>query len=108
MSESDADERLLVEAAQRDSSKFGDLYERHFERVYAFVVRRVPDRDAAEDLFYLYVPDVDATYHRALAAGATSIGEPTDRPYGDRNGSVKDAFGNQWHIATQIRDRDSR
>ena len=46
----DADEHLLVEAAQRDPSKFAALYERHFERVYAFVVSRVRDRDAAEDV----------------------------------------------------------
>jgi DNA-directed RNA polymerase specialized sigma24 family protein len=37
----DADERLQVEAAQKDPSKFGELYERHFEQVYAFVARRV-------------------------------------------------------------------
>ncbi|PYR44032.1 MAG: RNA polymerase subunit sigma-70, partial [Acidobacteria bacterium] len=46
----DADERQLVEAAQRDPSRFADLYERHFERVYAYAVHRVRDRDAAEDL----------------------------------------------------------
>jgi RNA polymerase sigma-70 factor (ECF subfamily) len=46
----DADERLLVEAAQRDPTKFGELYERHFHNVYAFIVRRVRDRDAAEDV----------------------------------------------------------
>ena len=57
----DADERLLVEAAQRDPARFGELYDRHFERVYAFVVRRVPDRHAAEDV----TADV---FHRALAA----------------------------------------
>jgi RNA polymerase sigma-70 factor (ECF subfamily) len=57
----DADERLLVEAAQRDPARFGDLYDRHFERVYAFVVRRVADRDAAEDV----TADV---FQRALAA----------------------------------------
>jgi RNA polymerase sigma-70 factor (ECF subfamily) len=56
----DADERLLVEAAQRDPSRFADLYERHFDRVYAFVVRRVGSRDAAEDV----TSDV---FHRALA-----------------------------------------
>jgi PhnB protein len=55
--------------------------------------------------FYLYVPDVDATYNRALAAGATSVSVPADQPYGDRNAGVKDAFGNQWYIATQIRER---
>ena len=55
-------------------------------------------------MFYLYVPDCDAMYRRALAAGATSIAEPTDHPYGDRSGGVKDAFGNQWYIATHIKD----
>lgn len=55
-------------------------------------------------MFYLYVPDCDAVYRRALAAGATSISEPVDQPYGDRSGAVKDAFGNQWYIATHIRD----
>ena len=55
-------------------------------------------------MFYLYVPDCDGMYKRALAAGATSIAEPTDHPYGDRSGGVKDAFGNQWYIATHIKD----
>lgn len=44
------DERLLVEAAQRDPALFGELYELHFERVYAFVARRVANREVAEDL----------------------------------------------------------
>jgi RNA polymerase sigma-70 factor (ECF subfamily) len=56
----DADERLLVEAAQRDPARFGDLYDRHFERVYAFVVGRVSNRAAAEDL-------TAEVFHRALA-----------------------------------------
>ena len=56
----DADERRLVEAAQRDPARFADLYDRHVERVYAFVLRRVADRDAAEDV----TADV---FHRALA-----------------------------------------
>jgi len=55
-------------------------------------------------MFYLYVPDCDALCRRALAAGATSIAEPADHPYGDRSGGVKDAFGNQWYIATHIKD----
>lgn len=54
--------------------------------------------------FYLYVPDVDAVYRRALEAGGTSLNEPADQPYGDRNGGVTDAFGNQWYIATHIKD----
>ncbi len=58
-------------------------------------------------MFYLYVPDVDAMYSRALNAGGISTGEPADQPYGDRTASVKDAFGNQWYIATHIRDMQS-
>jgi PhnB protein len=56
-------------------------------------------------MFYLYVPNADAAYHRALEAGAESISAPADQPYGDRSAGVKDVFGNQWYIATQIRPR---
>ncbi len=56
----DPDERLQVEAAQRDPVKFGDLYELHFERIYAFISRRVRDRQTVEDL----TSDV---FHKALA-----------------------------------------
>jgi RNA polymerase sigma-70 factor (ECF subfamily) len=45
-----ADERLLIEAAQRDPSRFAELYEKNFHRVYTFVARRVRDRDEAEDV----------------------------------------------------------
>jgi len=55
-------------------------------------------------MFYLYVPDTDALYKSALAAGATSLGEPADQPYGDRNAAVKDPFGNSWYVATHVRD----
>jgi PhnB protein len=55
-------------------------------------------------MLYLYVANVDELYRRALAAGATSIQEPVDQPYGDRNAGVADAFGNTWFIATHIRD----
>jgi PhnB protein len=50
---------------------------------------------------HLYVNDADATFDRALAAGATSIYRPTDEhPSGDRWGALKDPFGNNWYIAT--------
>jgi PhnB protein len=53
-------------------------------------------------MIYLYVKDVDATYRRALRAGAKSIMKPHNQFWGDRYGSVKDAHGNQWWIATHI------
>jgi RNA polymerase sigma-70 factor (ECF subfamily) len=56
----EADERLLVEAAQKDPARFADLYEINFERVYAYVVKRVRDRAETEDL----TADV---FHQALA-----------------------------------------
>jgi uncharacterized glyoxalase superfamily protein PhnB len=49
---------------------------------------------------HVYVPDTDAIYARALRAGAISINEPNDAPYGDRAAGVKDVFGNSWYIAT--------
>jgi RNA polymerase sigma-70 factor (ECF subfamily) len=47
---SEADERRLIEAAQQDRAYFGDVYERYFELVYAYVARRMHDRAATEDL----------------------------------------------------------
>jgi RNA polymerase sigma-70 factor (ECF subfamily) len=54
------DDRLLVEAAKKDPSRFAELYELNFGRVYGYIARRVPDRDAAQDL----TSDV---FHKALA-----------------------------------------
>jgi PhnB protein len=51
---------------------------------------------------HIYVPDADAIYHRALAAGAESLSPPQDRPYGERQGGVKDRTGNLWYIATRL------
>jgi PhnB protein len=53
---------------------------------------------------YLYVPNVDEVYRTALSAGATSLSEPADQPYGDRNAGVKDPWGHTWYIATHIKD----
>ena len=53
---------------------------------------------------YLYMDDVDAVYKRALQAGAASLSEPEDQPYGDRLAGVKDSFGNIWYIATHLED----
>lgn len=53
---------------------------------------------------YLYVPDADALYNQAVAAGGTSVQEPRDEFYGDRTSAVKDPGGNTWYIATHIED----
>ena len=55
-------------------------------------------------MIHLYVDDTDATYQRALEAGATSIREPEDQFYGDRSAGVEDPVGNHWWLATHIED----
>ena len=59
-SPSNADERSLVEAAQKDPARFAELYEANVDRVYAYIKRRVRDRGEAEDL-------TSAVFHQALA-----------------------------------------
>ena len=56
----EADERLLVEAAQRDPAHFAELYERNFHAVYAYVARRTATREEAEDV-------TSQVFHQALA-----------------------------------------
>lgn len=56
----EADDRFLVEAAQKDPARFAELYENNFARVYAYVVRRVGDRAETEDL-------TSEVFHHALA-----------------------------------------
>jgi uncharacterized glyoxalase superfamily protein PhnB len=52
---------------------------------------------------HVYVPDVDATYRRALAAGGVSVQQPQQREGDpDRRGGVKDPGGNTWWIGTQV------
>jgi uncharacterized glyoxalase superfamily protein PhnB len=51
---------------------------------------------------HVYVPDVDATYKRALDAGATSVQEPVQKGDEDRRGGVRDAGGTTWWIATRV------
>jgi uncharacterized glyoxalase superfamily protein PhnB len=51
---------------------------------------------------HVYVPDVDATYERALEAGAVSIQKPVMKEDEDKRGGVKDAGGTSWWIATRV------
>jgi uncharacterized glyoxalase superfamily protein PhnB len=62
-------------------------------------------RPATEAFLYLYVEDADATYRRAIAAGAASLEAPDDMPYGDRRAMVRDPSGNVWQIATRGKSR---
>jgi RNA polymerase sigma-70 factor (ECF subfamily) len=58
--ESVTEERLLIEAAQRDPTRFADLYDAHFDRIYAYAIRRLRNRHEAEDV-------TAEVFHRALA-----------------------------------------
>ena len=63
-----------------------------------------PQWPAKINSLYVYVDDVDATYARALKAGATSVRAPENAFYGDRTAAVQDPFGNSWGIATHVED----
>jgi uncharacterized glyoxalase superfamily protein PhnB len=51
---------------------------------------------------HVYVPDVDATYRRALEAGASSVQEPVKKDDADKRGGVRDPGGTTWWIATMV------
>jgi len=57
-------------------------------------------REPVTSFLYVYVANTEETYQRAVDSGAISLEEPTDTPYGDRRGMVKDSWGNTWQIAT--------
>lgn len=58
---------------------------------------------AIQSVLHLYVPDADATYEQALAAGAEAVQPPSEREGDpDRRGTIKDPFGNTWSMGTQL------
>jgi uncharacterized glyoxalase superfamily protein PhnB len=62
----------------------------------------VPQWPAVPSHVHVYVPDVDATYRRALEVGATPVQEPVKKEDEDKRGGVKDAGGTTWWIATRV------
>jgi PhnB protein len=59
-----------------------------------------PEWPATRSALHVYVADCDDVHARATAAGATQLHPPTDQPYGERSGAVRDPWGNDWYIAT--------
>lgn len=59
---------------------------------------------ATQNSLHLYVADCDKIFERAVAAGAKVLRRPNTEFYGDRGGSVRDAWGNTWLIATHVED----
>ena len=66
------------------------------------MVSPATERDPFPAFLYVYVDDADVVYRRALEAGAHSLEEPLDTPYGDRRAMVRDPFGNVFQIAHPI------
>ncbi len=62
-------------------------------------------RSPMRAFLYVYVDDTDATYERAIGAGAHSLEKPSDMPYWDRRCMVEDRWGNTWQIATHMATR---
>ena len=98
------DAGLQVDFLQRAFDAFGDFRTDRPSVIKIgdslVMVSSVGVREVMPTFLYLYVEDIDATYHRALEAGATSLEVPWDTPYGDRRAMVKDPCGNIWQIAT--------
>ena len=86
-------ERTASEGGEHVELKIGDS-------VVVLETGDPPPSFAVPASVYVYVEDVDATYQRAVAAGAKSLGKPEDKPYDERGAGVKDSFGNTWWIAT--------
>lgn len=64
------------------------------------MISAAAQREKMPAFLYVYVADTDAIYERALAAGATTLEEPAEMPYGDRRAMIEDPFGITWQIAT--------
>jgi len=105
------DAERLVEFLRRVFGATGD-YRRDLPSVVKLgdsiiMVSNAGIRNSMPAFLYVYVDDTDETYRRALQAGASSLEEPSDMPYGDRRGMVKDDWGNTWQIASHLGDRDA-
>jgi uncharacterized glyoxalase superfamily protein PhnB len=66
------------------------------------MVSEAGERDLFPAFLYVYVDDADATYARAVAAGAVTIEAPLDTPYGDHRAMVRDEWGNVYQLAHRL------
>ncbi|MEZ0261756.1 MAG: VOC family protein [Alphaproteobacteria bacterium] len=71
------------------------------------LVEAMGKKDAMPAMLYMYVPDCDATYKKAVKAGAKSFRKPEDQFYGDRAAAVRDKSGNLWWFATTLKKPDA-
>jgi PhnB protein len=104
--------KSAFDAVELERVRFSDGKIRHAEvRIDDSVVMLAdspsPEWAAVEAHVHIYVPDVDAVYQRAVAAGAISVQEPIKKTDADKRGGVKDAGGTTWWIATMVEPRAS-
>lgn len=96
----------VFEAEELERMKGPEGWVRHGEvRIGDSVImmgRAREDFPEMESMIHIYTADVNAVYDRAMAAGATSLMEPTDQFYGNREAGIKGPLGNQWWMATRI------
>jgi PhnB protein len=97
------DARALVEFLKQVFKAQGD-YEEHKPSEIRIgdsmiMISAAGARDSMTGFLYVYVEDVRATHERAIGAGARSLEQPFDTPYGDRRAMIEDPWGNWWQIA---------
>src|SRR5512139_499297 len=68
------------------------------------VADAIPEYPAMPASYYLYVENADEAMQKAIAAGGTKIMDVDDKPYGDRQGGIRDPFGNLWWISQRLVD----
>ncbi len=101
-----ADLVAQVEFLRRSFGATGDVVEGRPVELHigdsVLLISEAGERELFPAFLYVYVVDVDVTYERALAAGASTIEAPRETPYGDRRAMVGDAFGNVYQIAHRL------
>jgi uncharacterized glyoxalase superfamily protein PhnB len=101
------DARALAAFLQQVFGASGDYHAEHPTQMQigdsSLLISDVGERDAMPAFVYVYVADVDASYERALKAGARSIEAPTLVAYGDYRCMIADHWGNTWQVAKFVR-----
>ncbi|HEY2386784.1 MAG TPA: VOC family protein [Candidatus Binatia bacterium] len=101
------DARALVEFVRRVFAATGEYQDGLPSELWigdsVLMISEAGARPPMTAFLYVYVADVDATYRRALDAGARVLEPPAEMPYGDRRCMLEDRWGNTWQVATFVR-----
>lgn len=94
--------KIITEAENNGKVYFAMI---EIQETVLYVQEPISGEETTTSSLYLYVPDTDKAYQKALDAGTTSVSEPIDQFFGDRNASVKDKWGNRWWFATYLEQK---